>query len=107
MTKEIEEQEELKEYEIWSEGYAATGERCPAHLYGKSKGKNFIEACQNFTYPKDIVRGFDGLIIVNKGSKLNLDTNADGTLRKSRTGNPSIWACALFDNESDARKSFG
>lgn len=97
----------MKEYEIWSEGYSATGESSTAHYYGKSFGDSFIEACQNFTYPEDIVREWDGFLIVKKGSKLNLDTNEDGTVRKSRTGNPSIWGCALFDNEKDARKLFG
>lgn len=80
----------MKEFEIWSEGYAATGERGTAYFHGKAKGETFEEACKNF-------RDSDG-------EPLGLDLNEDGSLRYDR---PSIWACRLFDNEADARKSFG
>lgn len=36
---------ELKEYEIWEEGYAATGESGTAHLVGKVMARNFGQAC--------------------------------------------------------------
>lgn len=45
-------------------------------------------------------------IVVKKGTPLKLDKNSDGTLRLFN-GHPMIWACRLFDNEADARKSFG
>lgn len=107
---------ELKEFEIWCEGYSATGEHSPAHYYGKSWGKDFDEACINFRYPEDIKREWalpgEDPIIIKKGSDLNLDKNSDGTYRRGSErggygGNYSIWACQLFDNETDARKSFG
>lgn len=88
----------MKEYEIWIEGYAATGERSNASFIGKAIGDSFHEACENFRYPKDITRPSDGNIIVHKGEPLKLD--------HSRSY-PSIWACQLFDNEADARASFG
>jgi len=94
---------EEKEFEIWMEGYAATGEHSPANLIGKSKGKTFEEACDNFRYSEDIL-GWNKEVIVKKGSPLGLDKNPDGTNRYNR---PSIWACRLWDNEADARKSFG
>ena len=69
----------MKEYEIWSEGYAATGESAPAHLHGKQEAESFFEAC----------------LIFFKGSYLfNVDRM-------------TYWGCRLFDNETDARKSFG
>lgn len=118
----------MKEFEIWSEGYAATGEHSVAHFQGKSKGNNFDEACINFREPNDIY-GYNGVggekeIVVKKGTPLKLDKNSDGTYRRGsyrgdlppgierteaikKGGNYSIWGCQLFDNEKDARKSFG
>lgn len=93
---------EGKEFDIWIEGYAATGESSGASYIGKSKGIDFEDACRNFRYPEDIVivSEFTDTIIRKKGMKLNLDKEYYG-------GRPSIWACRLFDNEADARKSFG
>jgi len=96
----------MKEFEIWSEGYAATGERSGAHYYGKSTGNDFIEALENFRYPEDIIQEWTKEVIVKKGSPLGLDRNADGSLRLFG-GKPASWACRYFDNEADARKSFG
>lgn len=89
--------EELKEYEIWMEGYAATGERGYANLIGKAKGKTFNEACNNFRYIEEL-KDYKGKVIIDIGDKLGLDKEYDY---------PSIWACKLYDNEKDARKSFG
>lgn len=111
----------MKEFEIWSEGYAATGEHSPAYFHGKAKGETFDEACINFRQEADVIREWDGKVIVKKGTPLGLDTNPDGTYRrgsyrgdkiegkekKNKVGNYSIWSCQLFDNEIDARKSFG
>jgi hypothetical protein len=95
----------MKEFEIWSEGYAATGEYSSAYCYGKFMGETFDDACINS----------------RQHCSLGLDTNSDGTYRRgnyrgdkiegkdkeNKVGNYSIWACQLFDNEADARKSFG
>lgn len=115
----------MKEYEIWCEGYRATGEEGTAYLIGTAFGNTFNEACENFTYPEDL-KDWEGKIYKLKGSPLNLDKNSDGTYTRggfrgardmepgiARTeavrkgGNYSIWACQLFDNEADARESFG
>jgi hypothetical protein len=90
--------EDKKEFEIWIEGYAATGEYSHASYIGKSSGHSFEDACRNFRYPEDIIREYDGMIIVHKGESLKLDENRS---------HPCIWACRLFDNETDARESFG
>lgn len=70
------------EYEIWSEGYRATGEAAEAHYHGMFEADSFEDAC----------RQVDGV-----------DLNKDGTFRFP----PSIWGCRFFNNEADARKSFG
>src|ERR1700743_2527239 len=36
---------ELKEYEVWSEVYRATGKSGSAHLHGKTLARNFKQAC--------------------------------------------------------------
>jgi hypothetical protein len=98
----------MKEFEIWSEGYAATGEHSPAYYHGKAFGETFEDACRNFRQPEDIPRQWcmpnEDPILIKKGTPLNLDLKEDGSFRYPH---PSIWACRLFDNEADARKSFG
>lgn len=68
-----------KEYEIWSEGYLATGNMSGAHFHGKQAGKSFREACEKF---------FKERVFFNKE-------------------NLTIWGCRLYDNEQEARKNFG
>jgi hypothetical protein len=104
--------EELKEYEVWTEGYAATGESSGAichtvvgadYMHGKKgtpvkiKAASFIEAC------KQVLGG-------------SLDSDGDGNIRLSQNKYPTqdgeinvpmVWACLCFDNEKQARKSFG
>lgn len=75
----------MKEFEIWMEGYAATGESSDAQFIGKIMAETFNEACEK----------------LRPGE---LDKNEDGTYRYKT---PSIWARHLYDNETDARKAFG
>jgi len=87
-----------KEYEVWTEGFAATGQRSDATCHNtKVKAKSFIEACKK-------VLGD------------SLDRNEDKTLRLSQNKYPTqdgeinvpmVWACGCFDNEEQARESFG
>jgi hypothetical protein len=72
-----------REFEIWMEGYQATGESGGAQLVGKSTGWTFYDAVKN---------------LADRSHKGKFDWYG---------GRWSIWACRLFDNEADARKSFG
>lgn len=63
-------------YEVWMEGYAATGESGPAQLHSIEEADSFQEACEA-SFKHDMY--FDK-------EKL------------------TWWACRLFDNETDARK---
>lgn len=97
-----------KEFEIWCEGYAATGERGAAYYYGKSFGETFDEAVINFRHPEDLKADWGGITLTVKGQPLNLDKDEkqpDGYRRHG--GRLCSWACRFFDNEEDARKSFG
>jgi hypothetical protein len=87
----------MKEYEIWAEGYMATGESSGATLLGTSLGTSFDDAVLNY-----IKAHPDSLIERNTETRYISEE-----AYKRRKSNWNIWACDLFDNESDARKSFG
>lgn len=69
-------------FEIWCEGYAANSERCRAALLGKYEAETWDEAVGKYMAdnPKRITKDSRGY---------------------------TDWGCRLFDNEIDARKSFG
>ena len=69
-------------FTIWTEGYAATGESGTATYMGEAKGKNLQDAVKNLFNTRD------------GGEWVNKDYTA-------------YWGCKFFDNEADARKSFG
>ena len=66
-------------YEIWSEGYVCTGNRSTAYFHGKQEAESFNEACDNF-------------------------------FKTDKYYNPNTmtyWGCHLYDNEGQARRTFG
>lgn len=69
----------MKNYQVWVEGYSATGDRSTASLAGMAKASSFKEACEK-VYKDD--RYFDSKDL-------------------------TYWGCRLFDNWDDASKSFG
>jgi hypothetical protein len=73
----------LNKYQIWIEGYAATGEHGTAQYHGEYEGETFGEACRNMMRDK-------------KWPQDHYDSNHN-----------TYWACRFFDNETDARKSYG
>lgn len=79
----------MKEYEIWMQGYIATGEHQRASFEGMATGQTFDEAC-----------------IKLLGHRLDRDEASEDGYRRYG-GRLCIWACCLFDNEKEARESFG
>lgn len=79
----------MKEYEVWMEGYAATGEHQRASFEGKVMANSFDEAC-----------------IKLLGDRLDKDEKQPDGYRRY-PDNFCVWACTLYDNEADARKGFG
>jgi len=75
----------MKTYEIWSEGFRIMSEHADAHMIGKAKGNSFREACVQFVHD-------------NPEWALNSNFNEEKLTH---------WGCGLFDNEEEARKSFG
>jgi len=91
---------ELKEYEIWMEGYAATGESAGAVLIGKAFARNFAQAC-------DIVMCKSHLAYIEK---VNLPDCKDYCPPRKWDYDPmklSVWGCRLYWSEELARKSCG
>jgi hypothetical protein len=77
----------VKEWAVWTEGYAATGESGTAVFEGYWWGETFNDACQAWA-----------------------DADA-ARARLFRPGTkdrpPSYWSCRMFNKEEDARRAFG
>ena len=73
----------IKEFDVWSEGYQASGDSSRATYHGISEGRDFKDACINLAeFDRNFSKYFDPERI-------------------------TFWGCRLFDNEADARDSFG
>lgn len=72
-----------KEYEVWSEGFHVMEGRANAHFWGKVEAYSFGDACWT-------------LMAMNAEFREYFDAKR-----------MTHWGCRLFDNEVDARKSFG
>ena len=66
-------------YEVWSEGYSCTGQQAGAKFHGEVDAPSFKKACNKLFGDNSYY------------DKKNMD----------------YWGCQLFDNENDARRSFG
>ena len=72
----------MKQYEVWMEGYAATGDSSEAEFCGVYEAETFSDACAAWNK--------------EKGEKGYFNARA-----------LTYWGCRFFDNETDARRSFG
>lgn len=77
-----------KEFEIWIEGYKATGESAKASLVSKETAFSFHEAVQQYVNSLEP----DQAKYWNYSKEHNVWT---------------MWGCRAFDNETEARKAFG
>lgn len=77
---------ETKTFELWVEGYAATGESSGAQCLSTIEGTDFNDAVKNYV------------------EKLRAGEKIYWNFRDGRWG---CWGCRAFDNETDARKAFG
>lgn len=74
----------MKEFPIYVEGYAATGQRGGAKRVCSARGETFGDACVN-AYMEGKFEGYG---------------NFDATRL-------TLWGCKLFSNWNDASRSFG
>ena len=87
----------MKKFEIWCEGYRASGDSSDAHKVGEGYGDTFDEAVEDYMR-KNPNHGIE---------PYTRDQFRNDEAYKNRRSRWHIWACALFDNEADARKAFG
>ncbi|MCU4630532.1 hypothetical protein KTJ53_12700 [Acinetobacter variabilis] len=71
-------------FQVWLEGHEATGSKTKAVLLGDYEAESFSEAIKE-------------ACLKNKMDSRYLSLDAE----------PSYWGCRFFDNENDARKTFG
>jgi len=76
---------ETKNITLWMEGFAATGESGTAQCLGTYKATNLDDAVRQY---------------------MEVRPNSIDWDRFGR-GRHAIWSCEIFDNEEEARKSFG
>lgn len=84
--------EEMLDFEFWCEGYLVTGmegEPQPAFFIGHYYGKDFLDAVRNCNVINNCK--------MSKGDYIDI----------CESGRCYMWGCRVFDNEADARKSFG
>ena len=74
----------MKTYNIYMEGFRATGQSEPASLIGTEDGETFKDACAKFM-------------------EYVYDPNSRFYDKERNT----YWGCRLFDNMEDASRSFG
>lgn len=92
---------ELKEYEVWMEGYVATGEHGKAQLIGKITARNFAQACHMLMAKAYL----DTAIQVNAPDfKKKLEYPGRWDYSPSDL---SLWGSRLYWNEELARKTYG
>lgn len=75
------------EFEVWMEGYRVTGNSSTAERLGSAKRDTFRDAC-------------DAVMQVKRGEGWEINSFYD-------RGKLTYWGCKLFNNEAEARKSFG
>lgn len=86
--------------EIWVEGYGATGESGTAYKMWEGEAEDFDSAVERMLKEKESIASLDG-----GWPKIRKYYDK----RKNRLGEEGhyIWSCKLYNNETDARRSFG
>ena len=72
-------------FEVWTEGYSATGNSSKATFHGRFKGETFRDAVIAFKES-----------VTDEYSRKCIDVDE-----------MTLWGCRFFDNQADASKSFG
>lgn len=73
----------MEKYEIWLEGFSITGSHGKAECLGIYEGETFEKACET--------------ALEHEGYDMDFYNDKTNT----------YWGCRLFDNEGQARASFG
>ena len=81
-------------YTVWVEGSNDMGNIQPASCLGTIEASSFIEAAREL-WRKAYTPAYEG------------EPYTADDYFSVRDGVPTIWGCRCFDNEADARESFG
>lgn len=76
----------MRKFEVWTEGYSATGESGTAIFHGKFEAETFKNAVYKYIETLD---------------------EKDKSYFKDNEYGLRYWGCKFFDNEKDARKNYG
>lgn len=76
------------DFQVWAEGYSATGDSSGARLLGTVRAESFHGAVMAL------------VLSAPEGERHHFRHN-------TLTSEWTFWGCRFFDNEADARKSFG
>jgi hypothetical protein len=85
-------------FEVWAEGWSATGNDSPARLVARVEALTFREAC----YVAMCHEYLDGIAKRRKDKQYYDPNRFDYDFT-----NLTIWGCRLFPTEAEAKKSFG
>lgn len=98
----------MDQFEIWTEGYAATGEHGLATFHGVFSGKTFDDAVEMYL-KREEESGFKDIMQHYKKTEKFVEcaVSPEHPLGRKLTTVHYVWACRLFDNEKDARYSWG
>lgn len=91
---------ELKEYEVWMEGYAANEESASASLVGKVKARNFAQACHMLMCKKH-------LKFMEKENEPTYSSYSTPSRWDYDPYRLTYWGCKMYWSEKLARKGFG
>lgn len=90
----------VNKFEIWCEGYRISGNSSQAEFVGEFEAETFDEAVEEYNRTRDK----SNTTAAERNTRERYPSNEAYEKRRS---NWNIWACNLFNNEQDARKSFG
>ena len=79
----------MEKYDVWMEGYSIQGDTSKAYLLGTEEALTFKEAC------------------VKLLERLGEDKQLGWKMTYYKPETNTYWGCRFFNNEADARKSFG
>lgn len=89
----------MKQWEIWMEGYRATGEDVKATLCGVFTGETFDDAVEEFLNRSPQLRS------LHETKERYLPRAYNGIMQKVKAH--QIWMCGLYDNKVDAQNANG
>lgn len=93
---------EPKMYQVWTEGYRATGEHGIATYHGECRAESFIDACKRILGHLDCFEVREPIEVTSETARLGM-----ARMGLNQETVCFLWVSRCFDNEADASKSFG